>query len=177
MDTHFASAAPFSSSSPLHPPSPSSNAPLALSLIILTHSITHKQANLTKSTEPKLDKATLVKEYELMLNTTKAAIANIQNFTDVVLADKKAKLSNMKTALKPSTPAPQKAGVASFVVQGKPAGQSEPKPVPDCWDEAPKDNSQFSCEQQRDWGKCGEGFMVTADAPQHGYCAKTCGRC
>jgi len=120
-----------------------------------------------------------------MINKTKAAIADLEKFTDAIVADKKTKVKDMseplskplKADVQPSMQAPQEAGVASFVQGEKPADNGEPMVSSDCWDEAPKDAHQFSCEQQRDWGKCGEGFMVTADAPQHGYCAKTCGRC
>jgi aryl-phospho-beta-D-glucosidase BglC (GH1 family) len=48
-----------------------------------------------------------------------------------------------------------------------------------CWDEAPRgaDGQAFSCQQQKDWGKCGEGWMTASGSPAHGWCAKTCGRC
>jgi len=48
-----------------------------------------------------------------------------------------------------------------------------------CWDESPRgaDGQAFSCQQQKDWGKCGEGWMTAAGSPAHGWCAKTCGRC
>lgn len=38
-----------------------------------------------------------------------------------------------------------------------------------CTDQAPPGTS-FSCQQQKDYGKCSEGFMAN-------YCNKTCGRC
>ena len=40
-----------------------------------------------------------------------------------------------------------------------------------CSCEVPPD-SQATCLQQQQWGKCGEGWMVGG-----GFCAITCGRC
>jgi hypothetical protein len=45
-----------------------------------------------------------------------------------------------------------------------------------CSDDQPPGGG-FSCQQQKDWGKCGEGWMTAAGAPTRGWCARTCGRC
>ena len=49
----------------------------------------------------------------------------------------------------------------------------------DCSDAMPSgaDGQTFTCAQQKEWGKCGEGWMTAAGAPNHGWCARTCGRC
>ena len=52
-------------------------------------------------------------------------------------------------------------------------GQTSPSSV--CVDIAP--DSQYSCQQQQGFGKCGDAFMFVAGAPAGGYCAATCGRC
>jgi len=46
----------------------------------------------------------------------------------------------------------------------------------DCSDSMAPGTS-FSCQQQKDWGKCGEGWMTASGAPNHGWCARSCGRC
>ncbi|KAL3159408.1 hypothetical protein ABBQ38_009838 [Trebouxia sp. C0009 RCD-2024] len=37
--------------------------------------------------------------------------------------------------------------------------------------------SPYSCTQQRDFGKCGAGFMMGPGSPPGGFCQTTCGRC
>ena len=53
------------------------------------------------------------------------------------------------------------------------SGASSPSPPPPpaggCADIAPP---SYTCAQQKEWGKCGEGWMVGG-----GFCAATCGRC
>lgn len=44
---------------------------------------------------------------------------------------------------------------------------ARPKPQPVCDDIAP---NQYTCKQQKDWGKCGEPWMA-------GFCKRTCGKC
>ena len=48
-------------------------------------------------------------------------------------------------------------------------------PGPTCNDTPP--DSQYSCEEQASYGKCGDPFMFTDGAPEGGYCAATCNRC
>ena len=142
----------------------------------LTLNLHDTQANLTK--------ATLVQDYELMLNKTKAALADLETLADELAAAKSAKLNkaaksvklNKTATLKPGMSAAHSAKVASFA-QADAGAKPDAEVSLDCWDQAPKDAHQFSCQQQRDWGKCGEGWMVATDVFKHGDCAKTCGRC
>ena len=151
----------------------------------LTHNLHDTQANLTK--------ATLVQDYELMLNKTKAALAGLETLADELAAAKSAKLNkaaksvklnkaaksvklNKTATLKPGMSAAHSAKVASFA-QADAGAKPDAVVSLDCSDEAPKDAQQFTCQQQRDWGKCGEGWMVATAVFKHGYCAKTCGRC
>lgn len=39
-----------------------------------------------------------------------------------------------------------------------------------CTDVKPKGSEQYSCQQQKAWGKCSASWM-------HGFCKKTCGKC
>ena len=47
---------------------------------------------------------------------------------------------------------------------------SAPASAPGCTDVPTPDG--HSCQQQRDWGKCGEKFIK-----DNGYCKATCGQC
>ena len=56
-----------------------------------------------------------------------------------------------------------------------PAATTASTPAPTCKETPP--DSQHTCQQQRDFGKCGDPFMFAAGAPPEGYCAATCNRC
>ena len=47
--------------------------------------------------------------------------------------------------------------------------------VVSCNDSPP--NSQYTCQEQARYGKCGDPFMFVAGAPKGGYCAASCNRC
>ena len=60
-------------------------------------------------------------------------------------------------------------------VRGHPGAPPPPPPTPGpptpgCEDERPPSSRQYSCAQQKGWGKCGESWMK-------GYCCKTCFGC
>ena len=56
-----------------------------------------------------------------------------------------------------------------------PAASPAAIPVPTCNDTPP--GSQYSCQEQASYGKCGDPFMFSDGAPNGGYCAATCNRC
>ncbi|KAL3147491.1 hypothetical protein ABBQ38_014547 [Trebouxia sp. C0009 RCD-2024] len=75
------------------------------------------------------------------------------------------------------SPSPSPAAVATPAATPSPTVGATPgvTSVASCNDAPP--NSQYTCEQQAGFGKCGEPFMFGAGAPVRGYCAASCNRC
>jgi hypothetical protein len=115
-----------------------------------------------------------------LTNTTTAAVVGLKNFTQGIILDKEAKIEEALKADIWAAPkaVPAKPAVTdSFARAADHTSDEAGKQVAGCRDEAPKDSRQFSCDQQKSWGKCGEGWMTSEGAPKKGWCAKTCGRC
>lgn len=67
----------------------------------------------------------------------------------------------------------QGGGPAQGAPQGATSNQASieaPNPQSECTDVPTPD--EYTCEQQKGWGKCTADFMLQGD-----FCAKTCGRC
>jgi hypothetical protein len=69
---------------------------------------------------------------------------------------------------KPVNPAPKPANPTPIIPP--PPGAVPPGTRAACTDQPP--NSQYTCAQQKQWGKCSASWMTSGN-----FCAKTCGRC
>ena len=123
-----------------------------------------------------------IKEAKL-INTTTTAVAGLKNSTLGMILDKEVEIEEIKAALKadiwaaPKAVPAKPAVTASFAQAADHNADEADKQAAGCRDAAPKDSQRFSCDQQKSWGKCGEGWMTSEGAPKNGWCAKTCGRC
>ena len=105
------------------------------------------------------------------------------NTCDFTTASCSGQAQNGAVLSPPGTPSPTPE--ATPVASPSPAATTSPAASPtatpaatgivSCDDLPP--NSQYSCQEQASYGKCGEPFMFGAGAPEGGYCAATCNRC